>query len=217
MKKTTTISGLLLINLFAFCLFSHAQKGVYVGAQVAPLLSVTFNGDDVNNTGMDYKAKTSYAAGLSAGYNFSKHFGAGVELMYTVEKQSYKDNLSGYTEKFQYLKIPVVLTYNTNPDALVMFTAKAGPQLGIMMKSTVSDAYNHSPEKDKYNSLHLGAMAGAGISLRLTDQVRVNTGLRFDGSITNLESKEYRQGFTSRPDTHHINAGIEVGIKYQFN
>lgn len=49
---------------------ASAQKGFYVGAQGAPLLSIKFNTSDVHKSDMDYKAKSSYTFGIGAGYNY---------------------------------------------------------------------------------------------------------------------------------------------------
>jgi len=220
MTKTILLATIISVTLLTITKRSNAQKGFYAGVQGAPLLSIKFNGSDVDNAGMDYKAKTSYAYGISAGYNFTKHLGIGTEVMYYQEKQRYLDHSVDYTEKLKYIKVPVLFTYNTNPASRIMFIAKAGPQVGILMSSTISKASNpamNGNNRDLYKKLSLGAMLGTGARIRLTDHIYADAGLRFDGSITNLESKNYTGYQSGRGKTHAINAGAEVGIKYFLN
>jgi hypothetical protein len=219
MKKSTCASILFVIISTGASLVSFGQKGFHAGVQGAPLLSVTFNGDDAKNEGMDYKAKRSRTVGVTGSYFFNDKMGIGLELMYSKENQRYEDALVSYKQKFQYLKVPVVFHYNSNPDAALMFTAKAGPQLGVLLGADISDASNaalNGSSKDKYNKIHLGAMAGVGASLRVTEAIRVNAGLRFDGSITNLEDRDHKEFQPGRVDSHYLNAGIEVGVHYNF-
>jgi opacity protein-like surface antigen len=178
-----------------------------------------FNEKDVDKPGADYKSKSGTAFGMNGGYNFNRHIGIGTEVTYSTIRQRYIDNSSSYTQKFNYLKVPVLFTYNTNPERKFMFTAKAGPQLGILLKSKITDASNsalNGNTKDQYRKLTFGAMAGAGIRMRMADNIYLDAGLHVDGTISNTEDKGYKGYTASRSKTHDLNAGLEVGIKYFF-
>lgn len=207
----------LVMGSIVFSIEASAQKGFYVGAQGAPLLSVKFNTSDVHKSDMDYKAKSSYTFGIGAGYNLSDNFGIGTEVMYSREQQGYSDHNIRYDEEVNYLKIPVFASFNSNPASRVMFIAKAGPQIGIHLKSNISNASNpllNGETKDKYKKLSVGAMVGTGVRVRLSDHFYADGGLRLDGTFTNLQNKSYR-GIDSRGGkTHSVNAGLELGIKY---
>lgn len=100
-----------------------------------------------------------------------------------------------------------------------MFTAKAGPQLGILLKSKVTNASNstlNGDTKDQYKKLTFGAMAGAGVRVRMLDNVYLDAGLHVDGTISNTEDKNYKGYAANRRKSHDLNAGAEVGIKYFF-
>lgn len=221
MKRTIIISASLIITtIFGINASATAQKGFYAGVQGAPQLSVIFNEDDVNAPNTDYKAKFSYTFGVNGGYNFTQRMGIGTEVMYSSVKQNYENNKGGYTQKLSYLKVPLLFTYNSSPDNRVVFTAKAGPQVSILMKSNVTNAGDPSlngSNKNKYESLVFGATAGAGARVRLTDNISLNAGLRFDGSIGNIEDKSYAGHTSGRAKTYDLNSGVEVGLRYQFN
>jgi len=219
MKKTILLSVITVTTLFTVINNAKAQKGFYAGAQGVAQLSVMFNESDVDKPGSDYKSKFGTAFGLNAGYNFNNHMGIGTEVNYATIKQRYSDNTVHYTQKFNYLKIPVLFTYNTNPDKKIIFTAKAGPQLGILLRSNISGSSNsalNGSTKDQYKKLTFGAMAGAGVRVRMLDNIYLDAGLHIDGTISNTEDKDYKGYAATRSKTHDLNAGIEVGIKYFF-
>jgi hypothetical protein len=178
---------------------------------------VMFNKTDVDKPGSDYKSTFGTSFGVSGGYNFTKHFGVATEVNYATLKQHYADYTTSYTQKFNYLKVPVLFAYNTNPEKKFIFTAKAGPQVGILMNSKISGASD--PKKNgsvmgNYEKLTFGAMIGTGVRVRMTDHISLNAGLRADGSFTNTEKKN-RVGY-GRSTSHDISAGVEVGMKYFF-
>lgn len=220
MKKSTLFATIISIVTITSSNNSTAQKGFYVGVHGVPLLSVRFNGSDADNQGMDYKAKSSITFGVGAGYNVTDHFGVAAEAIYSKEKQRYEDHSVKYDEQLNFIKVPVLFTYNTNPSARVILTAKAGPQLGILRSAKISNssiAALNGDSKDRYKDITFGAMIGTGARIRLTNNLYADAGLRFDGIISNLESKEYKEQHPGRSKTHAVNAGVEFGIRYFLN
>jgi hypothetical protein len=219
MKKTIFLSLLTVISLLTVVNSAKAQKGFYAGVQGAAQLSVMFNEADAYHPGADYKSKFGTALGVNGGYNFSKHMGVGTEVTYTTIKQRYTDNIVSYTQKFNYLKIPILFTYNTNPGRKFMFTAKAGPQMGILLRSKITGASNaalNGNTKDQYKKLTFGAMAGAGVRMRLLDNMYLDAGIHVDGTISDTEDKDYKGYAPNRAKSHDLNSGLEVGVKYFF-
>ena len=219
MKKSILLATIAVVASLTVVTSAKAQKGIYAGAQGVAQVNIMFNESDANKPGADYKSKLGSSFGLSGGYNFTKNMGVGVEVMYSTMKQRYSDNTVHFTQKFNYLKIPVVFTYNSNPDRKFMFTAKAGPQLGILLKSDISKASDtklNGNATSQYEKLTLGAMIGTGVRMRLTEKMFLDAGVRFDGSFTNTEKKSHHGYTTGRTSSHDINAGLEMGIKYFF-
>lgn len=217
MKKTVllsmTVATILSVNT------AKAQKGFYAGVQGTSQISIMFNESDIEKPGADYRSKIGTSFGVNGGYNFSRHMGIGTEVTYATIKQRYVDNTVSYSQKFNYLKVPVLFTYNTNPERTLMFTAKAGPQLGILLNSRItgaSDPALNGNAKARYEKLTFGAMAGAGVRIRLADKMYFDAGLHVDGTISNTEDKDYKGYVWNRGKSHDLNAGLDVGIKYFF-
>jgi hypothetical protein len=217
MKKITLLLMLFAISTLTIITNATAQKGFYISTQAAPQLGVMFNADDVKGAQTDYKLKGAGTFGIGAGYHFSRNMGIGTELMYAGLRQRYLYGDQEYTQRFTYLTIPLLFTFNSNPDALVMFTAKGGPQVGILLESSVADATDvtlNGDTKDKYQSVNAGAIVGAGGSLRLTSAMYFNMGLRIEGTFTNTEKTGYQNYVKGRAKTYLFSTGVEFGIKY---
>ena len=214
MKRVFFLSMLVAAALLTTITAVKAQKGIYIGAQGTRQMGVMINKDDANKPGADYKSKFSATFGINGGYNFSRNMGIGTEVMYSISRQRYVDHVTSYTQKFNYLKIPVLFTYNTNPAKNLMFIAKAGPQVGLLLNSKISDASNsalNGSAKDRYRKLTYGAVVGAGIRARMAQNIFLDAGVHFDGTFVNTEKKNYTG---TRARTYDLNAGLEIGVKY---
>ncbi len=197
-----------------------AQQGFYFSTQAVRQISVMFNKSEVDDPQTDYKSSIRNALSIGGGYNFSRNMGIGTQLLYYTSKQTYVNHGLKYTQEYTCLKVPLLFTYNGNPDNKFIFTAKAGPQLGINLKSRISGADNsqlNGSTKGKYKKYTLGAVAGAGVRMHLTNLLFLDTGVRFDGTFTNPENKSYAGFQPGRSKTYDLNAGFEFGVKYFFN
>lgn len=195
----------------------QAQKGLYLGVQGTRQLSVMFNKTDAKAPGTDYKSKFNSAFGITGGYHFTDNLGVGTELVYSTQRQVYNYNHLQYTQRFNYLKVPVLFTYNTNPASKIMFTAKAGPQIGVLLKAAIEDADNASLNgdvKDRYHKITFGGMGGVGARMRLGNNLYFDAGLHLDATFLNTEKKNSVAG---RSATYNASGGFDAGIKYFFN
>lgn len=220
MKKAISLSMMTVAAVFTIATGAKAQqKGFYIGAQGGNRLSYMFNQTDADKPGVDYKARHGYAFGVSAGYNFNKRMGIGTEFTYSSTRQHYIDSSSKYTQKFKYLKVPVMFTYISNPEKKFMFTAKLGPQVGLLLDSKIKNATNsqmNGNTKDQYEKITFGAAGGAGVRMRVVENIYVDAMLHLDASITNAEDKDYKYYTAGRSKTYDLNSGLELGVKYFF-
>ncbi len=199
---------------------ADAQQGFYIGIQGAQQVSGMFNRDDIDADNFKYKMTAGQTFGLGGGYNFNKNMGVAVEAMYSIEGQEYELNGTMLREKLSYVKVPVLFSYNTNPDAKVMFTAKAGPQVGMLVKANLKDGDGDvlvDDTKDDYKTFAFGAVVGAGARINLAKNLYFDAGLRLDGNFTNSEEPVMNEANVEKAKTYNMNAGIELGIKYFFN
>lgn len=220
MKKTIIMSFFAAVAAIGTANTAHAQKGFYIGAQAAQQFSGMYNQDDVDNTNFDYKITPGQSFGLNGGYNFNKHMGVSVEAMFSMEGQKFELNKTTFRRKLNYVKVPVLFTYNTDATKKVMFTAKLGPQVGMLTHAKLNDAGGNTlvkDTKDNYETITFGGVVGAGARVSLAKNLYLDAGLKLDANFINNEVASYNESNIARAKTYNTNAGIEVGIKYFFN
>ncbi len=199
---------------------ANAQEGFYIGAQATQQFSGMYNQDDVDNENFDYKITPGQSFGLSGGYNFNKHMGVAAEAIFSMEGQKYELNKTTFRRKLNYVKVPVLFTYNTDASKKVMFTAKLGPQVGLLTSAKLNDADGNTllkDTKDSYETFTFGGMLGASARVNLAKNLYLDAGLKLDANFINNEVETVNESNIARAQTYNTNAGIEVGIKYFFN
>ncbi len=167
-KTNNPISALKICSLFVLLIAagrSEAQNGFDIGLRTVIQKSSLINKQD-QATGheLDYKLNWHVAFGLGADYTFSKHFGAGIDLLFSKQGEGYKgttitgaDPSTLYNE-FQGLaaansipfsgaytaditistmKIPFMLRYTGNSTKKYYFSSFIGPQIDMISKVVV--------------------------------------------------------------------------------
>ncbi|TCJ12092.1 hypothetical protein EPD60_16175 [Flaviaesturariibacter flavus] len=198
---------------------AHAQKGFSLGVTAVPQFSFLQNKNDNDNSSINRKATFDAAFGISGGYNFSDRYGIGLDLLYGLQGQKYESGNNTAFQKVNYVKIPVYFAYTAAPASAISFTAKVGPQLGILTGSKVTDGNGNdiiSDTKGAFENTTFGAAAAAGVRFRLSKSLSLNTLARFDHDFTNAESDSYPGYNSSRAKTYNMTTGLEVGLKYAF-
>jgi hypothetical protein len=194
-----------------------AQKGLSIIVKADPQFSFLENKEDNNN---NYHHKTTYTVGFGAGigYNYTRNLGIGMDLLYSMQGQRYIQNGFEYNQKLNYLKLPVYITYNTNPSRVVSFIGKIGPELSFLTGAQLEDKSGNKiadgSTKDKYGDENIGAFASSGMQLRVSKLMFVTTAVRIDYDFTNAENLTYSGSTSGRADTHNMTAGFELGLKY---
>lgn len=217
MKKLVTSAALMIAALVSVNNTANAQKGFSVSVKGTPHLSWMLNSDDKDQNGYERKATFGASFGVGAAYNFNDNMGVGLDVLYSIQGQKSETAGIELNQKLNYLKVPVMFMYNTNPSAPVVFTAKIGPQLGVRLNSKITDKDNNDvigDANDMYESIDFGAVAGAGVRIALTEKFSLDAGLRFDYSFTNAEDKDYVNYTQGRANTNNMTAGVEVGLRY---
>lgn len=219
MKKTIIMSLFAVAATVSIATTANAQEGFYLGAQATQQFSGMYNQDDVDNTNFDYKITPGQTFGLSGGYNFNKHMGVAAEAIFSMEGQKFELNKTTFRRKLNYVKVPVLFTYNTDAGKKVMFTAKLGPQAGILTNAKLNDADGNTlvkDTKDSYETVTFGGVVGAGARVSLAKNLYLDAGLKLDANFINNEVASYNESNIARAKTYNTNAGVEVGIKYFF-
>jgi hypothetical protein len=213
MKTWKVVFGMLLIGSI------WAQEGAFrIGAVLLPQSTWLLNQDDSDaGPELDYEVTWSFAGGISASYNFNDYLGVGLDVLYSNQGQKYKGTKSGttYTAKatLNYLKLPLLLRFNSDPNSVVQFNAFLGPQFSFLLsykdrKETnpsteirevsgkeLSITTGNTPTKEEltapiYKSFLPGAVLGFGIGIKPTDELLISLHIRADYAFGDAENKD---------------------------
>jgi hypothetical protein len=178
----------------------------------------------------DSKARTGLVAGGYLVYSFHEHFGISLDLLYSMEGAKYKSTFvtpgitirAENTTTLSYLRAPLLLNIFFgelgNP---IRPKLMVGPDLGFLMsvkeesestteqngQTTVTST--SSTSKDGYNTTDFGAVAGAGVNIRLADRLWLDTDIRYYIGAT--EVFENSTGDV-KPKNQHLQLSVGIGI-----
>src|SRR5882757_4882140 len=213
--KKILFNTVLLLSLAALNQAS-AQKGFSLSVKGTPQFSWLQNSTDNDNNSFSRKTTFNTNFGIGGAYNFTDHLGVGLDVLYSLQGQKYDLAGTEFRQKTDYLKLPLMFLYNTNPAKPVSFIAKAGPQLSILTSAKLDnkDGDELADNKDAYKSVTFGGVAVAGVQFRLEQTLYLTAAARYDYDFTNAENKDFAGRTPGRADTHNMTAGLEVGLKY---
>jgi len=198
---------------------ANAQQGFSLSVKAIPQFSFLQNKDDNDNPAIDKKVTFDAGFGLGLGYNFTPKAGIGVDVLYSLQGQKYKSSGATLFNKVNYVKIPLYFSYTASPAKAVSFTGKIGPQVSLRTSAKITDGDGNDIVADKddmYEGATFGAVAGAGVQFRLSQNLSLATLARFDYDFSNAEDKSYPGYRAGRAKTYNMTTGIEVGLKYAF-
>jgi len=219
MKTCKVVFGMLLIGS------TWAQEGAFrIGAVLLPQNTWLLNQDDSDaGPEQDYEVTWGFAGGISASYNFNDYLGVGLDVLYSNQGQKYKGVQSGitYTAKatLNYLKLPLLLRFNSDPNSVVQFNAFLGPQFSFLLsyndrKETnppieirevsgkeLSITIGNTSTKEAltapiYKSFLPGAVLGFGIGIKPTDALLISLHIRADYAFGDAENKDAKVDHT---------------------
>jgi len=210
-----------------------AQEGaIRIGAVLLPQNTWLLNQDDSDaGPEQDYEVTWGFAGGISASYNFNDYLGVGLDVLYSSQGQKYKGTESGisYTAKttLNYLKLPLLLRFNSDPNSVVQFNAFLGPQFSFLLsykdrfeddvpllrtnievsgKEMIITTGNTPTEEELtapiYKSFLPGAVLGFGIGIKPTDALLISLHIRADYAFGDAENKDAKIDHT-----HHGGVG----------
>ncbi|CAN5164226.1 hypothetical protein BH09BAC1_BH09BAC1_23320 [soil metagenome] len=230
MKKLVLIAAAFVLMLPA----AFAQKGLHAGLKVTPASVWMFNSSDSDEAGrFDFVSTIGYSLGGSFNYHFTDGFGAGFDLLYSSQGQKFTSLGVEGKRSLNYLKVPILIHFNTNSDAVAYFQGQLGVQLGFLTGSSLKDADGNetgavgtiiAAPKDAYNSMNLGIVFGFGVGFNVHENFKIHAGFRLDGAFADAEDKEYAPlgvpfwsafpGGLGRAVTRNVTGGVELGFIY---
>lgn len=241
--------ALLLVLSFLLPLDAFSQKtqvgGFYLPQITSISNSLSDKGDPI------YKNKITFAGGggVSLTYWFKNHLGVQTGLTYVSHNQKFvssiritDDSIRTWKGKkrLDYLKVPLLLTFtNLLPykrDSRIAFTMAGGVQLGYLLKGDGAivifqhyqyDDYYDLPESgsEYYSKFVADLVISVGLDFILTKNLAINTAVRADWSITDVENKNathynnvptYYYSDPNRRKGHNSSLGLLLGLTYSF-
>jgi opacity protein-like surface antigen len=160
MKTWKVVFGMLLIGSM------WAQESAFrIGAVLLPQSTWLLNQDDSDaRPELDYEVNWGFAGGISTFYNFNDYLGVGLDVLYSNQGQKYKGTQSGisYTAKatLNYLKLPLLLRLNSDPNSVVQFNAFLGPQFSFLLSYNDRKETNPPTEIQEVSGKELSITTG---------------------------------------------------------
>lgn len=213
-RKFLGVAAIVVASLFGQK--AMAQQGFNVSVKGAPQFGFLTSNPSNFSANNGKKALFGVGFGVGAGYGFTNNLGVGVDVLYSLQGQKYKGtNDQTIKQQLDYLKIPVMFTYNTDPSKTVSFIGKIGPQLSILTSSKFKpDGAPEVNTKSPYKSATFGGAALAGAQFKLDRQLYLTTAVRYDLDFTKAYDNDAVLPFY--PGRHNSTLGLEVGLKYSF-
>ncbi|MDX2284138.1 MAG: outer membrane beta-barrel protein [Bacteroidia bacterium] len=206
------MKNLFLLTLILLAALSvQAQKGLKLGAFVQPQFVYLYNADDLNLDLDQYRPEPLWgmSGGVTFGYHFNRFIGFRLQGMYSQQGGSYSSrrSVSGrttYVTRLEYLKVPLMLGFNTNPDnRKTVFALYGGIQANLLTRAFT---YNDNPvialplpenitdfpsTYATYRAATYSIVGETGIDVKLPpDNFVLNIRLRADYELTDTENKD---------------------------
>lgn len=148
MKKIVLIIASSLIGVSAF-----AQEGFHIGVKGGTIGTFMYN-QDLSNSDKDYvetRQKFGSSFAITTDYHFSETIGLGVDLTFVTLGQDYIYYSSGNidaTLTANYMRVPLLLHFNSDPGSAVMFKGFLGPQISLLNGATLASSYSPGTGKE---------------------------------------------------------------------
>ena len=203
-----------------------AQEGLEIGIDIMPQTHWIMNKTDFDRGDrLDHVPTYGVAFGVHAGLNFSNTLGLQIGVLYSAQGQDYENTTLStpieYSKELTYLKIPLLLKFNSNPDNGAYFQGVIGPQLGLLTKADVvgnaPNSLNIPTDKDAYKGSDFAAVIGLGMGINLSDNLKLGIMFRFDGSLGDIENKDefWKDSFNiDREGSSNVTGGVMFSLNY---
>ena len=206
---------LLILAFFFQAGFSNAQKGFWAGVNYLPQITGMHNKDDASFYDHAYQNKITYdqAAGIQLLYNFNNRMGLGTQVIFSSEGQKflciYNIPFPG-KKRMDYLKIPLFISFNSNPDKKIIFKIMPGIQINYLLKADgavvlinrPANFFDLEPAKNIYfHKALFAANLSAGCEYKISEKIHLGFMLRADFAFTDAEKKDIRLDQAGQPPT----------------
>ncbi|MCE9540436.1 MAG: PorT family protein [Bacteroidetes bacterium] len=177
-----------------------------LGVRLMPTVSnIKVQNSDGNS--VNGEAVLSFGYGGLLGYNFTKHIGLQLEVLYTTLSRKYPDHTLNREIDIHYVNIPLLLSLNVNRTSAVNLNVVVGPQLGVNVGSSVSTQGTANGNSNttavlavKENDFGVAYGAGLDFGLNATRTIRFDIGFRGVNGLIDISDRDK----TLETDSYYI-------------
>jgi hypothetical protein len=237
--KKFMLSFAMVASLFAV----NAQKGLEVGVFVQPQNTWIMNQEDFDaGSEIDFRPTFGVSSGLNVGFNFTDNIGirSGFTFL-SSQGMNYKSDVgAGYepSVKMNYMKVPLMLKFNSDPSASTSFLFTAGVNLGFLTSAksegfpeanTIQGAVdlatlafrapnafvigNDDDLTDAYKGFDIQPQIGLGLQANLTNNLNLNFLFTAAYSLGDIEEESKKPG-GRESSANHLLGGFQIGVNY---
>lgn len=217
-------------TFFFICLLGLwcTQNGIgqrfFIGANAALQSTWIFSSTDFDEGGLlNFESTIKSAYGLYTGYKLNAKFGLESGAIYSFQGQRYVtegNSLANYKTDLEYLKIPLLFNYQTDPSKKFSIISQIGFQFSILLNAESSRSHvfgPYSPKlvdvKDFYNSLPIELVLGLGVQMNF-NKYAIRLLIRPDYSLTDIEKTDKKPGLRS-PSSNFTFGLPQVGFHFK--
>ncbi|MBK7357955.1 MAG: PorT family protein [Saprospiraceae bacterium] len=215
--------------IFTFLLgLCCTQNGIgqrfFIGANAALQSTWIFSSTDFDEGGLlNFESTIKSAYGFYTGYQLNAKFGMESGAIYSFQGQRYVtegNSLANYKTNLEYLKIPLLFNYQTDPSKKFSIVSQIGFQFSVLLNAESSRAQvfgPYSPKladvKDFYNSLPIELVLGLGVQMNFS-KYAIRLLIRPDYSLTDIEKTDKKPGLRS-PSSNFTFGLPQVGFHFK--
>lgn len=194
-----------------------AQKGLELGVFGAPQNTWIFNQQDFDEgDALNFRATIKSAFGINAGFNFTNSIGIRSGVGLSMQGQNYVNDFTDTKYKIAqtYVKVPVLLKFNSDPSAKSSFLFTTGVDFGFLSgaKFKVDGANTDLDVKDSYNGVDISVVVGLGMQAQLMENLYLNVLFRASYSVMDIEDADLKPA--GRESANHMIGGLQIGVNY---
>jgi len=203
------------------CIPAISQTGLHIGGMFMPQATWLLN-EDLD--GGEFTFGTAY--GATANFHFSDNFGVGADIIVSNEGQRFVNDGVESTIEVSYLKIPLLIHFNSDPNTSIPFLGEVGIQFSSVTKAKFSvdgEEFDLTDEngktidpEDVFDSSNLGAVLAFGPGFFIGDHLMLTTMIRWDLHFNDAFSDLGRTlyGTDDFKETYPMTVGLRFGLKY---
>jgi opacity protein-like surface antigen len=193
---------------------SYDDQTFNFGLKATPTISwLRVDADGISNDGI----RIGFTYGLVTEFKFSSNyaFATGIDVSYRGGKFKYSlgnDDVS-FTQKLQFLDVPVALKLRTNEIGYMKYYGTFGFLPGVIIKATesidsespfVEDRTNRSNQSD-FTVFNIGLLVGAGAEYNLGGKTSITAGITYNNGIIDILKEKNAQ---MNSDCISLNLGV---------